>query len=132
MGLVVMFGRLRFSRRTHERAFGLVYETATRADHDRAQCRAHFHPRAVSLSTRGKAFPPCGGAVRDQSGWKFPRASGQKIGRQRGHLAVIATGSFWPTISLPTFEQRDLDVGHKYGQSALHEIVRVSSARVSP
>ena len=66
------------------------------------------------------------------------RRPGARVGlrceKDRGdlrHISVAATRSFWRTVLLPTVDQRLFDVGDKSAQSALHEIVCLSSYRSS-
>ena len=48
-----------------------------------------------------------------------------------GHLAIAAARFVWPAVLLPAAERLVLDVGHKSAQSALHAIIRLSSAGVA-
>ena len=83
------------------------------------------------ISTRRSAFRTCEPPIRKGRPGPCAGARGETDRGNIGHLAVAAARFVWRAVLLPVAERRVLDVGHKSAQSALHAIVRLSSAGVA-
>src|SRR5919106_4285252 len=110
------------AQRPCARTIELVLSATSRINHDGPLYDPNFYSRNFSISSRRNAFRSCE---------TFSRSFSQKGRGTVRHISVAAVRSFRRTVSLPALDKCVLDVGHSPAESALHEIVCISSVGFS-